>query len=116
MIVDIIGGPYLGRNVEALAMGGRIAVIGLQGGRRGELDLGALMAKRGSVMSTALRARTVEDKSEIISGVRREVWPLVSAGRVRPVIHARLPMADAAQAHHLVESGDHIGKVLLVNQ
>ncbi|MBY8873719.1 NAD(P)H-quinone oxidoreductase [Micromonospora sp. PLK6-60] len=113
VILDIMGASYLGRNVAALADGGRLVVIGMQGGRKAELDLGALLAKRASVAATALRSRPLDDKAAIVDGVREQVWPLVAAGTIRPVVDRRLPMADAAAAHRLVESSDHIGKVLL---
>ncbi|MCM0676154.1 NAD(P)H-quinone oxidoreductase [Micromonospora phytophila] len=113
VILDIMGASYLPRNVAALATGGRLVVIGMQGGRKGELDLGALLAKRGTVAATALRSRPLDEKAEIVRGVREQVWPLVEAGTVRPVVDRRLPMAEAAQAHRLVESNDHVGKVLL---
>ncbi|MFE7871074.1 NAD(P)H-quinone oxidoreductase [Micromonospora humida] len=114
VILDIMGASYLGRNVAALADGGRLVVIGMQGGRAAELDLGALLAKRASVSATALRSRPLADKADIVRGVREQVWPLVEAGAVRPIVDRRLPMRDAAQAHRLVESSDHVGKVLLV--
>ncbi|MEV1109746.1 NAD(P)H-quinone oxidoreductase [Micromonospora sp. NPDC049751] len=113
VILDILGASYLGRNVEALATGGRLVVIGMQGGRKAELDLGALLTKRASVSATALRSRPLAEKAAIVRGVRDEVWPLVAAGAVRPVVDRRLPMAEAAEAHRLVESSDHVGKVLL---
>ncbi|RZU51136.1 putative PIG3 family NAD(P)H quinone oxidoreductase [Krasilnikovia cinnamomea] len=114
VVLDIVGGAYLGRNIDVLAPGGRIAVIGLQGGRTGELDLGALMAKRGTVAATTLRARTVADKARIVRGVREQVWPLVDAGAIRPVIDRTLPMSDAAEAHRLMEASEHLGKILLL--
>jgi putative PIG3 family NAD(P)H quinone oxidoreductase len=114
VILDIQGGEYLPRNVSALAVGGRLVVIGLQGGRKGELDLGQLVVKRASVAASTLRARPRAEKAKICSGVRDEVWPLVEAGRIRPVIYRRLPMSQAAEAHQLVASNAHIGKVLLV--
>lgn len=113
VILDIIGGAYLARNIDALATDGRLVVIGLQRGRRAELDLNALMAKRASVHGTTLRARPVEEKAEIVRGVREQVWPLIADGTIRPVIDRRLPMAQAAEAHRVVESSDHFGKVLL---
>ncbi|MEV1016589.1 NAD(P)H-quinone oxidoreductase [Micromonospora sp. NPDC049801] len=113
VILDILGASYLGRNVSALATGGRLVVIGMQGGRKAELDLGALLTKRASVSATALRSRPLAEKAGIVRGVRDEVWPLVAAGAVRPVVDRRLPMAEAAEAHRLVESSDHVGKVLL---
>ncbi|MCP3787715.1 NAD(P)H-quinone oxidoreductase [Micromonospora sp. A3M-1-15] len=114
VILDIMGAAYLPRNVAALATGGRLVVIGMQGGRKGELDLGMLLAKRASVHATALRSRPVAEKAEIVRGVREHVWPLVESGKIRPVVHARAKMADAADAHRLVETSDHLGKVLLV--
>ncbi|MEU4219595.1 NAD(P)H-quinone oxidoreductase [Actinoplanes sp. NPDC026623] len=114
VILDIVGAKYLDRNVAALAPDGRIAIIGMQGGRRGELDLGALMSKRGSVSATTLRARPVADKARIVRGVRERVWPLVDAGTIRPIIDRAIPMRDAAAAHRLMESSDHIGKILLL--
>ncbi|MEH0938765.1 NAD(P)H-quinone oxidoreductase [Micromonospora psammae] len=113
VILDIMGASYLGRNVAALADGGRLVVIGMQGGRKGELDLGALLAKRATVAATALRSRPLEDKASIVRGVREQVWPLVESGAIRPVVDRRVPMTAAAEAHRLVESSDHLGKVLL---
>jgi putative PIG3 family NAD(P)H quinone oxidoreductase len=113
VVLDIVGAKYLGRNVDVLATNGRIATIGLQGGRTGELDLGALMAKRGSISATTLRARPVAEKTRIVKGVREQVWPLVEAGAIRPIIETTLPMAAAAEALRLMESSDHIGKILL---
>ena len=114
VILDIIGAPYLDRNVAALAPDGRIAIIGLQGGRRGELDLGALMTKRGSLSATTLRARSIPDKARIVKGVADQVWPLVEAGAIRPTIDRTIPMRAAPEAHRLMESSDHIGKILLL--
>ncbi|MBM0233624.1 NAD(P)H-quinone oxidoreductase [Micromonospora sp. STR1_7] len=114
VILDIMGASYLGRNVTSLATNGRLVVIGMQGGRKAELDLGALLTKRASVAATALRSRPLAEKAEIVRGVRDEVWPLVEAGTVRPVVDRRLPMTEAADAHRLVESNDHFGKVLLI--
>ncbi|MBU2663454.1 NAD(P)H-quinone oxidoreductase [Actinoplanes bogorensis] len=113
VILDIVGAKYLSRNIEALAPNGRIAVIGMQGGRKAELDLGQLMAKRGSVSSTSLRARPAADKARIVTSVARDVWPLVEAGAVKPVIHSTLPLVEADRAHELMESSEHLGKILL---
>ncbi|MEV4508102.1 NAD(P)H-quinone oxidoreductase [Dactylosporangium sp. NPDC049525] len=113
VILDIIGGAYLAGNVKALNEGGRLVVIGLQGGRKAELDLGALLAKRGSVFATALRSRSLAQKASIIRGVREEVWPLIDEGLIGPVVHSRVPMADAAEAHRLMESSEHFGKIIL---
>jgi putative PIG3 family NAD(P)H quinone oxidoreductase len=113
VILDIIGGSYLDRNVRTLATDGHLVVIGMQGGRKAELDLGALLAKRGTVSATALRGRSLPDKARIVRGVREQVWPLVEQGRIRPVIDRRLPMSQAAEAHRVLEASDHVGKVVL---
>lgn len=113
VVLDNMGAAYLARNVDVLATGGRCVVIGLQGGRRAELDLGLLLAKRGAVFATALRSRPEAEKAAIVAAVRDRVWPWVEAGDVVPVIHTTLPLAEAAEAHRLVESSAHVGKVLL---
>jgi putative PIG3 family NAD(P)H quinone oxidoreductase len=113
VVLDNMGAKYLARNVDVLAPNGRIVTIGLQGGRRAELDLGALMAKRAAVISTSLRARPKDEKATIVAAVREHVWPLVDVGRVRPIVHARLPLAEAAEAHRMLEESSHIGKVVL---
>ncbi|MEU6713828.1 NAD(P)H-quinone oxidoreductase [Nonomuraea sp. NPDC046802] len=114
VILDIMGAKYLPGNVKALRIGGRLVIIGLQGGRKGELDLGALLAKRGSVHATTLRSRPVDEKGTIVRSVVDNVWPLVGAGAVRPVVYAEVPMSDAAEAHRMLDSGAHVGKILLV--
>jgi len=114
VILDLQGGPYLPRNVSALAVGGRLVVIGLQGGRRGELDLGQLVGKRATIAGTTLRARPPAQKAAIVSGVRAAVWPLIAEGRIRPVIDSRYPMREAARAHARAESDPPLGKLLLV--
>ncbi|UZN02924.1 NAD(P)H-quinone oxidoreductase [Cellulomonas sp. S1-8] len=114
VVLDVLGGGALAANVRLLAEGGRLVVIGLQQGRRGELDLPALMARRGSVIATTLRDRPAAQKARIMADVLEHVWPLVLDGRVRPVVHARLPLADASRAHELMESGEVFGKLLLV--
>lgn len=113
VILDIIGAEYLARNVQALATEGRLVVIGMQGGSRGELDLGALLVKRAAVHATSLRARPLEEKAAIVESVRENVWPLIESGAVQPVIDRVLPMAEAAEAHRIMESSAHIGKILL---
>ncbi|MGH3679295.1 MAG: NAD(P)H-quinone oxidoreductase [Natronosporangium sp.] len=114
VILDIIGAAYLSRNLAALAPDGWLAIIGLQGGRRAELDLGRLLATRGVLSATSLRARPLADKARIVQGVREQVWPLLESGAIRPVIDRRLPMDQADQAHRLVEDSAHLGKVVLV--
>ncbi|MCM3523346.1 zinc-binding dehydrogenase, partial [Curtobacterium sp. P97] len=118
VVLDNMGAAYLPRNVDALAPDGRITIIGMQGGVKAELNIGALLAKRGSVHAMGLRGRPVEGphgKGAIIAEVRRHVWPDVEAGRVRPVVHTRRPMARAADGHRILEESSHTGKVLLVN-
>ncbi|MFJ3641237.1 NAD(P)H-quinone oxidoreductase [Streptomyces sp. NPDC090108] len=106
------GGDYLDRNVAALAANGRLAIIGLQAGTKGELDIAALLMREGAVTATSLRSRPLKEKAAIVAGVREHVWPLIAAGKVRPVIDRELPMSEAAEAHRALD-GSHIGKVLL---
>lgn len=113
VILDNMGAKYLGRNVEALAVNGRLVVIGLQGGRKAELDLGMLLAKRAAVLATSLRARPLAEKAAIVAAVREHVWPLLASGDVRPVVDRSYAMSEAAEAHRYIDSGEHIGKVLL---
>ena len=114
VILDNMGAKYLDRNVQALAVNGRLAVIGMQGGVRGELNIGALLRKRAAISATSLRARPLEEKTAIVAAVREHVWPLIDGGHVRPVVDRELPMPDAAAAHRVVEESSHVGKVLLV--
>ncbi|MFI7583643.1 NAD(P)H-quinone oxidoreductase [Kocuria sp. M1N1S27] len=114
IVLDVVGGPYLGRNLDALATSGRIAVIATQGGRTGELDLGRLMAKRAAVIGTTLRPRPVAEKSRIMRAVQEHVWPHVESGAVRSIVDRTFPLEEVAQAHEYFDSGSHIGKVLLV--
>ena len=113
VVLDNMGAAYLQRNVDVLATGGRVQVIGLQGGTKGELNLGVLMGKRALVRGTTLRARPVDEKAVICARVAAEAWPLVADGRIAPVVDRVVPMADAAEAHRAIESGEHVGKVLL---
>jgi putative PIG3 family NAD(P)H quinone oxidoreductase len=114
VILDIMGASYLDRNVEALASGGRLVVIGLQGGRTAELDLGAMLAKRACIIATTLRSRSNEEKAAIVTAVREHVWPLIESELVRPIIHMYVPLPEAAEAHRILEASTHVGKVLLV--
>ena len=113
VILDNMGAKYLGRNIDTLAKEGRLVVIGMQGGTKGELDLGKLMAKRGAVIATTLRARPAEEKAAICASVVEHVWPLVADGTVKPVVHATLPLDRAAEGHRMMEASDHVGKILL---
>ncbi|MCW2715159.1 MAG: NADPH:quinone oxidoreductase [Frankiales bacterium] len=113
VVLDNMGAAYLERNVEVLAVGGRLVVIGLQGGVKGQLDLGRLLAKRACVHATSLRARPAEEKAAIVAAVLSEVWPAVEAGQVRPVIDRLMPLDDAAEAHRVLEGSTHVGKILL---
>ena len=113
VVLDNMGASYLGRNVAALATGGRLVVIGMQGGAKGELDLGALLGKRASVAATSLRGRPVEEKAAICAEVVQEVWPLVADGRVRPMVHTTMTLAEVRAAHELMEAGGHTGKIVL---
>ena len=112
VILDVMGAAYLDRNVRALATGGRLVVIGMQGGSKGELDLGRLLGKRAAVHATALRSRPVEEKAAICREVVAHVWPLVASGAVRPVVHATLPLERADEAHRGMDE-DHVGKLVL---
>ena len=114
VILDIMGASYLARNLAALATGGRLVIVGRQGGNRAELDLGVLQSKQASIHATTLRNRPPAEKAVIVSAVQENVWPLVSAGTLVPVIDRTVPMPEAAEAHRILEAGDHIGKVLLV--
>ncbi|MEU6140317.1 NAD(P)H-quinone oxidoreductase [Streptomyces sp. NPDC047081] len=114
VILDNMGAKYLDRNIRTLAVNGRLAVIGMQGGIKGELNLAALLNKRAAITAASLRARPLEEKAAIVAAVREHVWPLLSGGHVRPVVDRELPMSDAAAAHRVVEESGHIGKVLLI--
>ncbi|OBK88891.1 NAD(P)H-quinone oxidoreductase [Mycolicibacter sinensis] len=116
VILDIMGAVYLDRNIDALANDGRLIVIGMQGGVKGELNLGKLIGKRAGVIATALRGRPVEGphgKGAVVAAVTDEVWPMLADGRIKPVIGARLPIEQAAEAHRLLSSGEVAGKVVL---
>jgi putative PIG3 family NAD(P)H quinone oxidoreductase len=113
VVLDTIGAKYLQANLDSLAVGGRVAVIGLLGGATGSLNLATLMHKRASLFAAGLRARPLEQKAAIVTGTEAHVWPLIEAGRVRPVVHEVLALAQAAEAHRIVERSDHIGKLVL---
>lgn len=116
VILDIIGAKYLARNVDALASGGRLVIIGMQGGAKAELDISTLLPKRASVTATNLRGRPVDGpngKGTIMAGVRETTWPLVADGSIRPVVDRTFPLEEADAAHRHLDGGDAVGKVLL---
>jgi putative PIG3 family NAD(P)H quinone oxidoreductase len=113
VILDNIGAKYLARNVGALAVNGRLVIIGLQGGVKAELDISTLLRKCAAVIATSLRSRPLSEKAAIVAAVREHVWPLIETGEVKPVVHRAFPLAQAADAHRELEAGTNIGKVLL---
>jgi NADPH2:quinone reductase len=113
VVLDMVAGDYLPREVECMAEDGRIAVIAVQGGTKAALDVGAVLRKRLAIIGSTLRPRSIAYKSLITRELREQVWPLIEAGKVRPVIHTVFPAAQAAQAHALMESSVHVGKIVL---
>ncbi|MBQ1083370.1 MULTISPECIES: NAD(P)H-quinone oxidoreductase [unclassified Nocardiopsis] len=113
LILDIMGGSYLDANLRSLATNGRLVIIGLMGGGTSEIDLGRMLVKRLSVQATTLRSRPPEEKAAIVAGVLEEVWPLIEEGTIRPVVDRELSIEDAAEAHRVLESSAHTGKILL---
>jgi NADPH2:quinone reductase len=116
VIFDIMGAAYLDRNIDALATDGRLIIIGMQGGVKGELNIAKLLSKRAHVIGTTLRGRPTNgpnSKSEVVAAVRQAVWPMIADGRVRPVIGARLPIQEAGEAHRMLSAGEVTGKVVL---
>jgi putative PIG3 family NAD(P)H quinone oxidoreductase len=113
VILDMVGGEYLPRNLACLASDGRLVQIAVQGGMKAEINLWTVMAKRLTVTGSTLRARGVAEKAAIAAAVRQRVWPLLESGVVKPVIHAEFPLEAAAEAHRMMESGRHIGKLVL---
>jgi putative PIG3 family NAD(P)H quinone oxidoreductase len=115
VVLDMVGGSYLAKNVDVLALEGRVAIVATQGGRTGQLEIGNLMAKRGKIMGSTLRARTPEEKGEIARRLLRDVWPMLPPKDIiRPIIDSTFPLTDARLAHERMESGKHIGKIVLV--
>jgi NADPH:quinone reductase len=114
LILDMVGGSYVGRNLEALATDGRLIEIGFMGGESSaSIDLRRILAHRLTLTGSLLRPRTVQEKGQIATALRTEVWPLLDRGVVKPVIHQVFPLANAADAHRLMESSDHVGKIVL---
>lgn len=116
VILDMVAGDYLARNIEALAEDGRLVIIALLGGSKGTLNCGQVLRRRLTVTGSTLRARPVEFKAAIARSLRERVWPLLESGRVRPTIHVSLPLAQAAQAHAIMDAGEQIGKIVLVTR
>ncbi len=114
VILDMVGGDYVPRNIAAAAVEGRIALIAHQGGARAEIDLRAIMLKRLTLSGSTLRAQPVQNKARVAAALRANVWPLFATKGLRPLIHARFPLTQAARAHELMESGAHIGKIILI--
>jgi len=114
VILDNMGAKYLELNLAALAADGRLVIIGMQGGTTAKINLGRLLAKRGTVAATSLRGRPVEQKSAITQRVAESVWPLLADGEIKPTVEMRFALAEAAQAHARLESGENIGKILLL--
>jgi len=114
VILDVVGAKYLQQNIDALGDYGRLIVIGLQGGATAEINLGQLLSKRAAVIGTALRPRSVAEKGIIMSAVRESVWPMITDGRIRPLVAKSFPLDQVQDAHRYFDSGDHVGKVLLL--
>jgi putative PIG3 family NAD(P)H quinone oxidoreductase len=113
LILDIMGGSYLNRNLAALAVDGRLVQIGLMGGESASLDLRRVLGRRLTITGSTLRPRSVGEKGAIAAALAREVWPLLEAGTVKPIVYKTFTLADAAAAHHLMESSEHVGKIVL---
>ena len=113
VILDMVAGSYVARNLEIAAVEGRIVVISLLGGSKAEVNMGVILTKRVTLTGSTLRSRSVAQKTEVAGAVLKNIWPLLAAGRVRPVIHATFPLAQAAEAHRLMETSNHIGKIVL---
>ncbi len=113
IVLDMVAGSYVARNLELAALEGRVVTISLLGGAKAEINMGTILTKRLTLTGSTLRSRTVAQKAEVADAVRKNIWPLLAAGRVRPVIHATFPLAEASEAHRLMESSNHIGKIVL---
>ena len=115
VILDNMGAAYLEKNVDALATEGRLVIIGMQGGTKGQLNIAKLLNKRGAVIAASLRSRPVAEKTAICAAVVEHVWPLVADGSVKPIVHTTLPLEKAGEAHRLMEDSGHIGKIVLTS-
>jgi NADPH:quinone reductase-like Zn-dependent oxidoreductase len=116
VVLDMVGAPYFAKNLAALKTGGRIVYIASQGGGTVELPIGAIMQKRAVITGSTLRPRSADEKARLAGEVERVVWPWIEAGKVRPIVERTFPLAEAAKAHALLESGAHLGKVVLTVQ
>ncbi len=114
LILDIVGGDYIARDLVALAVEGRLVVIGFMGGDTATLDFRRILGRRLTITGSTLRPRSAAEKGEIAAALRREVWPLLEAGTIKPVVYRTFPLDDAAAAHRLMESSEHVGKIVLV--
>ena len=114
VVLDMVGGDYLQRNIDVLAVEGRLVQIALQAGPTAQLNMVPLLVKRLTITASTLRARSVEEKGAVAAAVRAHVWPLLESGAVKPIVHATFPLRAAADAHRLLESSQHIGKIMLV--
>jgi putative PIG3 family NAD(P)H quinone oxidoreductase len=114
LILDMVGAAYLGRNIDLLALNGRLLLIAVQHGSRAEIDLARVLRQRLTISGSTLRPRTVPEKGALASALERHVWPLLEAGRIAPVMHATFPLRQAADAHRMMEGGAHIGKIVLL--
>jgi len=117
LVLDIVGGEYVARNIAVLAVDGRLVEIGLMGGAASAtIDLGVILQRRLTITGSTLRARTVEEKGAIAAALQREIWPLLDEGRVKPVVYRTFPLAEAEAAHRLMESSEHVGKLVLTTE
>jgi NADPH2:quinone reductase len=111
--LDMVAGSYVQRNLDIAAIEGRVVTISLLGGSRAEINVGMILVKRLTLTGSTLRSRTVDQKAAVATAVRENVWPLIESGKVRPVIFKTFPLAEASEAHRLMESSNHIGKIVL---
>jgi len=115
LILDIVGGDYIPRDLVSLAVEGRLVVIGFMGGDTATIDFRRVLGRRLTITGSTLRPRSVEEKGQIAAALHREVWPLLESGKVKPQIYRTFPLGDAAAAHRLMESSEHIGKIVLTS-
>jgi NADPH2:quinone reductase len=116
VVLDMVGGPYVARNLAALAPGGRLVQIAFLQGSKAELDLMPVLLKRLTITGSTLRPRPIEEKGRLADALRQRVWPLLEEGRIKPVVHAVLPLDQAAEAHRMMEAGEHLGKIVLATR